>query len=85
MGNRPHTRLMALAVFMAAALCVTPLAAQETVDDDGSTAVDWFPWKHVGLGAGFNLVRLNYDSDKKGELKVDYDYNGVLVYVTLVY
>ena len=43
MGNRPHTRLMALAVFMAAALCVTPLAAQETVDDDGSTAVDWFP------------------------------------------
>jgi len=48
-------------------------------------AVDWFPWKHVGLGAGFNLVRLNYDSDKKGELKVDYDYNGVIVYVTLIY
>ncbi len=47
--------------------------------------VDWFPWKHVGLGAGFNSVRLNYDSDKKGELEVDYDYNGVLVYVTLVY
>lgn len=85
MGHRPKARLMALAVLMAAALWVTPLAAQETVDDEGSTAVDWFPWKHVGLGAGLNLVRLNYDSDKRGELKVDYDYNGVLVYVTLVY
>ena len=48
-------------------------------------AVDWFPWKHVGLGAGLNSVRLNYDSDRKGELKVDYDYVGVLVYVTLTY
>lgn len=47
--------------------------------------VDWFPWKHVGLGAGFNSVRLNYDKDRRGELKVDYDYNGVLVYVTLTY
>ena len=48
-------------------------------------AVDWFPWKHVGLGAGINSVRLNYDRDRKGELKVDYDYNGVIVYVTLTY
>ncbi len=50
-----------------------------------AVAVDWFPWKHVGLGAGFNSVRLNYDSDKKGALTVDYDYQGILVYVTLVY
>ncbi len=39
----------------------------------------------MGLGAGFNSVRLNYDSAKKGELKGDYDYNGILVYGTHVY
>jgi len=47
--------------------------------------VDWFPWKHVGLGAGLTAVRLDYDSNKRGELKVDYDYKGVLFFVTLVY
>jgi hypothetical protein len=52
---------------------------------DVALLVDWFPWKHVGLGAGLNAVRLDYDSDKRGELKVDYDYNGVLFFVTLVY
>jgi len=52
---------------------------------DLALVVDWFPWKHVGLGAGLNSVRLNYDSDKKGELRVDYDYKGVLFFVTLVY
>jgi len=52
---------------------------------DVAMIVDWFPWKHVGFGAGFNSVRLDYDSNKKGRLKVDYDYKGVLVYVTLVY
>lgn len=52
---------------------------------DLALVVDWFPWKHVGLGAGLNAVRLNYGSDKRGELKVDYDYNGVLFFVTLVY
>ena len=52
---------------------------------DLSLVIDWFPWRHVGFGAGYNSVRLNYDRDKRGQLKVDLDYKGVLVYATLVF
>lgn len=72
MGNRPQTRLIAIAA-LAAALCVTPLAAQDTVGDDGSTAVDFAldpSWERfrVSIGGfimGFDsLIRL--DSEEHG-------------------
>ena len=53
---------------------------------DSSLLFEYKPWKHVGFGAGINAINLeieeNYD---QGDVSIDKEIAGALVYVTLHY
>ena len=42
--------------------------------------VEWFPWRNVGFGLGYDLVKIEYDEDKdpgEDEWDVDFGYEGI--------
>jgi hypothetical protein len=47
-------------------------------------AVDWYPFRHWGFGAGFNRVELNYLDTRLPEVDFSYMYSGAMVYVSYV-
>jgi len=54
---------------------------------DGVVGLDWFPWKHVGLGAAYNYVdvKVTREGDLVDEISVNYKYDGAFVYLRLAY
>jgi hypothetical protein len=47
---------------------------------DVRATLNWYPWRRVGFGAGFNRVVLRYLDDGLGEIELKYVYSGVMVY-----
>ena len=43
--------------------------------------LNWYPWRNIGLGAGFNRVGLRYLNEGPAELEFKYIYSGVTAYV----
>jgi len=52
---------------------------------DGRASVDWYPWKHVGFGGGYNVVTIKYTEEKQETLEVEYKFGGLMVYVSFVW
>ena len=52
--------------------------------NDGSVAIDWYPFKNVGFGFGFNRSRLSYEDLGTPEIDVTYTYSGTTLYVSYV-
>lgn len=48
-------------------------------------AVDWFPFKHFGFGAGYNRSRLTYEDVAAPTVDVSYTYAGAMVYASYVH
>jgi hypothetical protein len=42
--------------------------------------LNWYPFRNVGFGAGFNRVALRYLDDGDAEVEVKYVYSGVMAY-----
>ncbi len=42
--------------------------------------LNWYPFRHVGFGAGFNRVGLRYLDDGAAEVEVKYVYSGIMAY-----
>jgi len=52
-----------------------------TVSDVKGT-INWYPWRNIGIGAGFNRVGIRYlDEDGAAELEFKYVYSGVTAFV----
>lgn len=56
-----------------------------------SASLEYLPWKHVGLGAGYNSLKLNLQSDKE-EIpgidlrgKIRFDYTGLMLYTKIYF
>ena len=52
-------------------------------DWDGSLGildfdVEWYAWKHVGFGIGYNRFRVEYEEEGEDPVDIDYEYDGVL-------
>jgi hypothetical protein len=52
-------------------------------DWDGSLGIydldlEWYPWKHVGFGIGYNRFSVEYEEDGEDPVDIDYEYDGVL-------
>jgi hypothetical protein len=43
-------------------------------------ALNWYPFRNVGFGAGFNRVGLRYLEDGPGEFQIKYVYSGIMGY-----
>ena len=41
--------------------------------------VEYFPWKNVGFGLGYNLLEIGYDEDGGDALDIDFEYDGILL------
>ena len=41
--------------------------------------VEYFPWKHVGFGVGYNRLEIEYVEEGSDALDIDFIYDGVLV------
>jgi hypothetical protein len=53
---------------------------------DVRLTLDYYPWKHIGFGTGYNWVGMNYrDENTLEELKLFYGYHGLMVYATVVF
>jgi hypothetical protein len=52
---------------------------------DARASLDWYPFKHFGFGAGYNVFHI--DAKHGGDLALDfrYGFNGLLGYATWVY
>ena len=52
---------------------------------DARATFEFYPWRHVGFGAGFSLIEFLYVEKDEGELRVDYGFEGWTVYVGIVF
>ena len=53
---------------------------------DVSGSLEWYPFKNVGFGIGYNLVDIDYtDDDGSERLQAEYRFDGILFYVSLAY
>jgi hypothetical protein len=43
--------------------------------------INWYPWRNIGIGAGFNRVSLRYLNEGPAELEFKYVYSGVTAFV----
>ncbi len=43
-------------------------------------ALNWYPFRNIGFGAGFNRVGLRYLEDGPGEFQIKYVYSGIMAY-----
>lgn len=41
--------------------------------------VEYFPWRHLGFGVGYNRLEIGYEEEGSDALVVDFTYDGVLV------
>lgn len=49
-------------------------------------ALDYYAWKNVGVGLGYDLVNMSYtDEDATKKFKVSYEYDGLLAYVSFYF
>ena len=51
---------------------------------DVRAAFDWYPFKHVGFGVGFNRLRITYADLSAAEVDLTYAYSGTIFYLTYV-
>jgi hypothetical protein len=52
---------------------------------DARVNFEFYPWKHVGFGAGFSLIEFLYIDKGDDELRVDYGFDGWTGYVGIVF
>lgn len=51
---------------------------------DTRIAVDWYPFRNVGFGIGFNRMRMTFEDTGLPSLDFTYIYSGTMVYVSFV-
>ncbi len=52
---------------------------------DARANFEFYPWKHVGFGAGFSLIEFLYIDKGDDELRVDYGFDGWTVYIGIAF
>jgi hypothetical protein len=52
---------------------------------DVRASVDWYPWRHVGFGGGYNAITINYNQETQETIEIEYRFGGLLAYVSFVW
>jgi hypothetical protein len=52
---------------------------------DGGAFLDWYPWKNVGFGGGYNYTKITFEREQDPTIRFEYSYSGPLVYLTLAF
>lgn len=52
---------------------------------DARISLDYIPWKHFGFGVGYNLVSLEAADDEAPAFAFEYQYDGAMAYVSLLF
>jgi len=52
---------------------------------DARAVFEFYPWRHVGFGAGFSLIEFLYVDKGDDELRIDYGFGGWTAYVGIVF
>ena len=51
----------------------------------GRVALDYYPWKNVGLGAAYDYMDIKIEKQSSPSVELDYKFSGPLAYLSLVF
>lgn len=49
------------------------------------TALDYYPWKHVGVGAAYDYMNIKMSKENDPTVELNYEYGGPMAYLSLVF
>ena len=53
---------------------------------DARVAIDWYPFRYIGFGIGYNFLRIDFEQSKgKDSLLVDYRIDGTIFYFSYIF
>ena len=52
---------------------------------DWKVALDWYPWRNVGLGAAWSQTRIKVTKNSDPSAQLDYSYSGPMGYLSLAF
>ena len=52
---------------------------------DGGVYLDWYPWRNFGVGGGYTYTKITFERESDPTIRLDYKYDGPLVYLTLAF
>ncbi|MCZ6868464.1 MAG: hypothetical protein O7G84_03035 [Gammaproteobacteria bacterium] len=44
-----------------------------------NVGLEYFPWRHVGFGLGYDFVDVHYERQGSQQISADFQYDGILV------